>query len=132
MQRHADIWKHVNAQTAETLRSHIDTMDHVLPALGTLTGDPDVTAKDVIKAVANAAAEGKMSPSAAVAAISDMPADPDKLRPWLRDRYAQALTTTVHAKAALARQAQAAAQPAPAAPVAAPLPAPVPQPGAPA
>ena len=114
--RHAQLWQHVNNQTSEILRQHVVQTDYILPVLGALAGDPDVTAKDVIKAVTSAVAEGKMDPSKAVANIADMPADPDKLRPWVKDRYATALATTVHAKAALLRQA-----PAPQAPQAAPV-----------
>ncbi len=128
MLRHAQLWQHVNGHSPEALQQHIDAMDHVLPALGKLAGDPNVTAKDVIKAVTSAVAEGKMEPSKAVANIADMPADPDKLRPWLKDRYATALATTVHAKAALLSQAQPAqeapAAQAPAMSPAAPQPAP--------
>jgi hypothetical protein len=109
MQRHADIWKHVNAQTPETLQSHVESMDHILPVLGQLAGDPKVTAKDVIKAATNGVAAGALTPSAAVETIADMPADPEKLRPWLKDRYATALAVTVHAKAALMGQADMAA-----------------------
>ncbi len=131
MLRHAQLWRHVNGHSPEALQQHIDAMDHVLPALGKLAGDPIVTAKDVIKAVTSAVAEGKMEPSKAVANIADMPADPDKLRPWLKDRYATALATTVHAKAALLSQAQQAQPPqgvtmapTPPTPPAAPQPAP--------
>ncbi len=109
MMRHAELWQHVNKQTPEILQQHADTMDHVLPALAKLAGDPDVTAKDVIKAVTSAVAAGAIAPSTAVSTISDMPADPDKLRPWLKDRYATALAVTVHAKAALQQRAMAAA-----------------------
>jgi hypothetical protein len=130
LQRHADIWKHVNAQSPETLNSHVATMDHILPVLGRLANDPDVTAKDVIKAATNGVAAGALTPSNAVQTIADMPADPDKLRPWLKDRYATALAVTVHAKAALLRQAQQAApQPQP---EATPATQPTMQPGAPA
>jgi hypothetical protein len=78
-------------------------MDYGLPILSRLAGDPGVRPKDVIKAVSSAVADGKMQPSAAVATIADMPADPDELRLWLRGRYADALSATVHAKAALLR-----------------------------
>ena len=117
MLRHAQLWRHVNSQTPEVLPRHIGQMDYILPILGTLAGDPDVRAKDVIKAVTGAVAEDKIEPSKAVETIAAMPADPDKLRPWLKDRYAIGLATTVHAKAALLAQA---ASPQGAAPTAAP------------
>jgi hypothetical protein len=113
MRRHAEVWQHIERQTPDILRQHVDFMDYALPIIGRLAGDPDVTAKDVIKAMSAAVADGQMEPSKAVATLANMPADPDKLRPWLKDRYADALATTVHAKAALMRQA--------AAPVAAPV-----------
>ena len=104
MLRHAQVWQHIEKQSPDTLKSHVDFMDYALPIIGKLAGDPDVTAKDVIKALSGAVADGKMDPSKAVANLSDMPSEPDKLRPWLREKYAQALATTVHAKAALMRQ----------------------------
>jgi hypothetical protein len=101
MVRHAALYQHVNNQTQKTLQDHVAQMDYSLPILGALAADPDVTAKDVIKALANSVADGKRSPSSAVAAIANMPSEPDKLRPWLKEQYATNLQTTVHAKAAL-------------------------------
>lgn len=118
MLRHAQLWDHVNKQPQQVLQDHVKQMDYQLPILGALAGNPNVTAKDVIKALANSVAEGKRSPSSAVAAIADMPSEPDKLRPWLREKYAENLATTVHAKAALMAQQQP--QPV-AAPVASPV-----------
>ncbi len=125
MLRHAQIWSHVHRLGSDAIAAHVDAMDHILPTLGALAADPNVNAKDVIKAATNAVAAGKMSPSRAVAEIADMPADPDKLRPWLHERYADALATTVHAKAALMARQQAAqgapgGAPAPAQPAMAP------------
>jgi hypothetical protein len=104
MLRHAQVWQHIERQTPATLQSHVDFMDYALPIIGRLAGDPDVTAKDVIKALSGAVADGKMEASKAVANLADMPADADKLRPWLKEKYADSLATTVHAKAALMRQ----------------------------
>lgn len=136
MQRHALIWQHMHQQTPDVLQGHVAAMDYGLPILGKLAGDPNVTAKDVIKALSGAVADGQMQASKAVANLADMPADPDKLRPWLREKYADALATTVHAKAALMRQGAMQPPGQPAAPAvapaaAAPAPAPMPQ-GAPA
>ena len=125
MLRHAQLWDKVNQHGPETLQAHVTQMDHELPVLGSLANNPNVTAKDVIKALANSVAEGKRSPSSAVAAIADMPSDTDKLRPWLKERYAENLATTVHAKAALMAQQQQpqtqAQQPPQGAPVASPV-----------
>lgn len=119
MMRHAQVWQHIERQTPDTLKSHVGFMDYALPIIGKLAGDPNVTAKDVIKALSGAVADGKMDASKAVANLADMPADPDKLRPWLKEKYADALATTVHAKAALMRQGPQQAPPAavPSAPV---------------
>ncbi len=127
--RHAQAWKHMHGQQEDDLKAHVETLDYGLPILGALAGNPKVTAKDVIKAVSSAVADQKLSPSKGVAMISDMPADADDLRPWLRDRYAMNLTAAVHAKAAL----MAKAQPQPVAPSqTAPMAAPGPLTGAPA
>lgn len=136
MLRHAQVWHHIEHQPADALQSHVGFMDYALPIIGRLAGDPNVKAKDVIKALSGAVADGQMQASKAVANLADMPADPDKLRPWLREKYADALATTVHAKAALMRQGAMQPPGQPAAPAAAPAAAaspaaPVPQ-GAPA
>ena len=104
MLRHAHIWQHMEGQSPEALQGHVGFMDYALPIIGKLAGDPDVTAKMVIKALSGAVADGQMDASKAVGNLADMPADPDKLRPWLKEKYADALATTVHAKAALMRQ----------------------------
>jgi hypothetical protein len=114
MLRHAQLFQHIEQQSPETLQKHVGFMDYALPIMGRLAGNPDVTAKDVIKALSGAVADGQMEPAKAVANLADMPNEPDKLRPWLKEKYADALATTVHAKAALLRQGamQAAGQPA--------------------
>lgn len=109
MHRHAQVWQHIESQPADILHQHVAFMDYALPILGRLAGDPNVKAKDVIKALSGAVADGKMDPSKAVANLAGMPADPEKLRPWLREKYADSLATTVHAKAALMRQGAMAA-----------------------
>lgn len=108
MMRHAQLWQHINNQPADVLDQHVRTMDYVLPVLGGLAADPKVTAKDVMKAMSNAVADKIIDPTSAVQTISQMPADPDKLRTWLREKYADYVTTTVHAKAAQMRAAPAA------------------------
>ncbi len=103
--QHAQMWQHAHSQDHDQLQSMIKTLDYGLPIIGALAGNPKVTAKDVIKATSAAVADQKLTPSAGVAFITQMPADPDKLRPWLRDKYAMNLSAAVHAKAALmARQ----------------------------
>ncbi len=108
MLAHARLWQHMHAQPDDMLRQHIETLDYGLPIMGALAANPNVTAKDVIKATANAVAEQKVAPSAGVALISEIPADPDKLQGWLRERYAMNLTAAVHAKAALMSRQQGA------------------------
>ncbi len=132
MHRHAQIWQHIEQQTPDTLQRHVSFMDYALPIMGRLAGNPDVKAKDVIRALSGAVAEGHMEPSKAVANLADMPSDPDQLRPWLREKYAEALATTVHAKAALMRQGTLQAPGAAAPPGGAPAPVPpIPQSGPP-
>lgn len=101
MHRHAAIWAHMHQQDPDTLRSHVEKLDYGLPIMRALVADPNVKAKDVIKAVSSAVADQKMEPSAGVALISSMPADPDKLKGWLRARQADSMATAVHAHAAL-------------------------------
>lgn len=129
MQRHANMWKAIQSMPPDSLAANAALIDHVLPLQGALAGNPKVTAKDVIKAWTGLVADGKVDASQAVATISEMPADPEKLKPWLRQRYENTLSLAVHVKAALLRQAQQATQqPAqPVQPMAQPA-----QPGAPA
>ena len=114
MMRHAQAWQHVQGMPRDGIPAKIATMDHVLPILGALAGNPNVTAKDVIKAAAGAAADGKVEPSEAVRFISSMPAEPDKLQNWLKGVYATNLSAIVHMKAAMMQPAQGASQAVPA------------------
>lgn len=107
MMQHAQLWKHMHAQEPDELQKTVQTLDYGLPIMGALAGNPNVKAKDVIKATSAAVADGHLAPSAAVAMISQMPAEPDKLRPWLKERFALNLAAAVHAKAALMAQTNA-------------------------
>lgn len=111
MMQHAQMWKHMHGQDEDVLQQHVKTLDYGLPIMGALAANPKVTAKDVIKAVSSAVADSIMAPSQGVAMISSMPADADKLRPWLQERYALNLSAAVHAKAALMSRQQPQAQP---------------------
>ena len=122
---HAKAWKHVGGMSPDDVASKSKELDYALPILGALAGNPNVTSKDVIKAAANAAADGAIEPSQAVGLISGMPADPDKIQPWLKGLYAANLSAQVHMKAAMLQQAQqsAPAQPGQASQPQAPAPA---------
>lgn len=107
---HAQVWKHVSAMPAGELPEKIARVDHILPILGSLAGNPNVKPRDVIKAAASVAADGIVSPSDAVSFISQMPADPDKVQGWLKGLYAANLSAAVHMKAAVMQQSQGAPQ----------------------
>lgn len=106
MMLHAKAWRHVNSLQPDEMTKQLDQMEAGLPVFGALAGDPNVTAKDVIKAAAGMAADGKIDPSEAVAFISAMPSDPKQIQPWLKARYAAALSASVHIKAAQMKQPQ--------------------------
>jgi hypothetical protein len=106
MLRHAQMWQQAHSMPSDDLTQHIQTADYALPIFAALLANPKVTAKDVIKVTSGAVADGKISPSQGVQTITNMPADADKLRPWLREMYSNGLTMAVHAKAALLNQAQ--------------------------
>jgi len=103
---HARMWQHVGKIDPGDLPAQIAKLDYILPILGSLATNPKVTAKDVIKAAAKEAADGKVPPSEAIKFITQMPADPDKLGPWLRTLYSANLSAVVHMKAAVLQQAQ--------------------------
>ncbi len=111
MTRHAQMWQHVGKMSPDDLPGHIDRIDYILPLLGALAGNPKVKAKDVIRAAADAAGSGKVSPKDAVKFISGMPIDPEKLQGWLKGLYAANLSAAVHMKAAAMQGAQAQAEP---------------------
>lgn len=108
---HARLWQHINSMPSHELPAQTDRVNYVLPILGALAGDPKVTSRDVIKAAAQAAADGKVPPSEAVQFISQMPTDQEKLRPWLKQMYTTNLTAAVHLKAAAMKQQQPSPQP---------------------
>lgn len=106
---HAKVWQHVNSMSPDDQASKMDELKYSLPILGALANNPKTTRKDVIKAAAAAAGDGKIDPSMAVSIISQMPDDPMKLGPWLKNMYATNLSAMVHLKAAAAPQQQQAA-----------------------
>ena len=120
MKAHALVWQHDGRMDDGTLTAKSKQLDSLLPIVGELAGNPDVTTKDVIKAASQAAAEGIATPTEAVQFISSMPEEPDKLQGWLKGVYALQMSMSVHMKA---RQI-AAAPTAP--PVASPAAAPAP------
>lgn len=105
MMQHAKIWRHVKGLPPDELGAHVDRTDYVLPILGALASNPKVTSKMVIKAASQAVADQKIPPSQAVQFISQIPAEPEKLQPWLRQLYAANLSAAVHMKAAMMQQA---------------------------
>lgn len=103
---HAKVWQHVNGMSPDDQASKMDELTYSLPILGALANNPKTTRKDVIKAAAAAAGDGKIDPSMAVSIISQMPDDPMKLGPWLKNMYSTNLSAMVHLKAAAAPQQQ--------------------------
>jgi hypothetical protein len=97
---HAQMWQHMNSMQPAEAQQAVQTTSYTLPILGKLSGDPNVTRKDIIKAAADAAGAGKIPPSQAVQFITGMPDEPEKLQPWLKSLYAANLTAAVHLKAA--------------------------------
>lgn len=110
---HAKAWQHVNSMSPDDMPDKATQMDKLLPIFAKLAGNPNVKMKDVIRAAADAAAHGIAKPSEAVAFISQMPSDPEKLQPWLKGIYETNLSALVHMKASMLQQAQGAPQPAP-------------------
>jgi hypothetical protein len=97
---HAKMWQHVSGMEPGAMASAMQKTAATLPLIGSLAANPKVTSKDVIKAAAEAAATGHIQPSDAVKFITNMPAEPDHLRPWLRSMYQANLSAMVHMKAA--------------------------------
>jgi hypothetical protein len=97
---HARLWRHAHSMDDDALAHKTDQVSYTLPIIGKLAGDPNVKPKDVIKAAASAAADGKATAQEAVQMISQMPSDPEKLQPWLKQLYAVQMTSLVHMKAA--------------------------------
>lgn len=124
MMTHARAWQHVGGMAPDAMQPKVTELDAILPVLGALAGNPNVKAKDVIKAAANAAAARHVSPEQAVKFITQIPPDPDKVGPWLKRLYAANLSAIVHMKAAMLQGAQGGQQApqdgAPVAPVTAP------------
>lgn len=104
MMQHARMWQYVNGMKPDEIASKAKEIDGTLPLLGALAGNDRVTAKNVIKAAADAAATGKITPSQAVKFISGMPDDHTKLQSWLKGIYAANMGALVHMKAALMAQ----------------------------
>jgi hypothetical protein len=99
-QNHANMWKMVQGIPKEDLADKIRQIDEALPLLGELAGNPNITRKNVIKAVADAGKSGKIPASSLVSMLTQMPDDPDKIQPWLKSLYGAYMSTAVHMKAA--------------------------------
>jgi hypothetical protein len=97
----------------DEVSSKIAELDYAVPIMGALAGNPKVTRKDVIKAAADAQGANKIDAAQAIALISQIPDDPKKVQPWLRQMYAANLTALVHLKAAAGPQAAPQPQPTP-------------------
>jgi len=121
MLHHARVWQHVNSLPYSDVIQKSKSIEYILPRLGELAGNPNVKSKDVIKAAAQAAADGEVSPDEAVKFISGMPPDPDKLQGWLKTLYAANLAAQVHMKAAIIQKSQQPSQAPQNAPAGAPL-----------
>ena len=78
------------------VEKHVQDADHVVPALGVLAKDPDVTRKKVIKAAAAAAAANAIPAHAAVQFISALPEKPEELHGLLQRLYRVNLMGRVH------------------------------------
>lgn len=78
---------------------HVSLADYAAKEFGALARNPDVTHKDVINSAGQAVADGQITPTQAVQMLSQVPQDPDKLKPWLDAQYAGHLTAAVHLKA---------------------------------
>ena len=132
MMQHAKAHQFAHSLPTDELAQKTDVAGYVTPILGALASNPKVTSKDVVKATAQAVADGKVPASGAVQFLSGMPQNPDDLRPWLKGLYATNMTGLVHMKAAMMKNAPAPmAAPATVAPPAAPGPG-APAPAAPA
>lgn len=113
---HAKMWKHVGGMAPDEADAAMTAASYTTPMIGALASNPKVTRKDVIKAASGWVSEGKIQASKAIDIISQMPDEPDKLRPWLKNLYAANLSGLVHLKAAqmATQQPSAPAQPGPA------------------
>ena len=101
---HAKMWQTVNQMPSDQMAQSVDKVDYILPVLGKLAADPKVTAKDVIKAVADAAADNQIEPSEGISFIQQIPQNAEDIRPWLKGLYALNMTGAVHMKAAMMQQ----------------------------
>jgi hypothetical protein len=104
MHAHAMVWQGANNVAHDQLDDMVSKTDYATPILGKLASDPKVTGKDVIKALADAAADNQVSPSDAVKMIQEIPEKAEDVRPWLKSLYAFNMTAAVHLKAAAMRR----------------------------
>jgi hypothetical protein len=81
------------------ITKYISLADYAAKQTGALARNPDVNYKDVINSMGQAVADGMVTPTQAVARLSQVPQDADKLKPWLDQQYAGHLAAAVHLKA---------------------------------
>src|SRR5260370_1424572 len=97
---HAKVWQHVQQMAPDDIAQHTAAADYTTPLIGALAANPNVTRKDAIKAAADWAGAGKITPSKAVEFVSALPNEPDKVQPFLRNLYFTNMTALIHMKAA--------------------------------
>ena len=73
--------------------------NYITKELAGLAHNPDVTRKDVVRATSDAVGTRHISAEEGIRFLSQMPEDPQHLRPWLQQQYQAALVGAVAAHA---------------------------------
>jgi uncharacterized protein (DUF2267 family) len=91
----------------------ISKMDYLTGVLARLSGNANVSRKDVVKATADAVGARHVGAEEGITFISQMPEKPDQVRPWLQQQYHKALVESVALKAHAHQMVNAMSQGAP-------------------
>lgn len=95
----AQLGQHLSGVPQDKLDHATDFVSYAAQELGKLARQPNVSRADVIKAVSDAMASGKMKADEAATFLAKVPDDKTKLRPFLDELYRQNLMGAVHLKA---------------------------------
>lgn len=91
----ADAMAKMQGMDPHTVADNIERVNHIAPVLAKLAADSGVSRKDVVRSVADAVAQRKVTATEGIQFLTDMPENAEQLRPWIQQKYQAALINAV-------------------------------------
>ncbi len=91
----AEAMAKMQALDPHAVADNIERVNHIAPVLAKLAADSGVSRKDVVRGVADAVAQRKVTATEGIQFLTDMPENAEQLRPWIQQKYQAALVNAV-------------------------------------